>query len=121
VGRLGPHPTDTCRGAVAFCVREAAGCLYLRAVPCPLPPSQTDLVPLTPTTPHTTPSTMLHYIIRITLGLTLAWLVLVALGVLLYTPHAPDVNVCNQELDWGSILSGFEKLKLEADYQVGRY
>lgn len=43
---------------------------------------------------------------------------LVALGVLLYTPHAPDVNVCNQELDWGSIISGFEKLKLEADYQV---
>lgn len=62
---------------------------------------------------------MLYYIIRVTVGLTLAWLVLVALGVLLYTPHAPDVNVCNQELDWGSIISGFEKLKLEADYQVG--
>lgn len=61
---------------------------------------------------------MLYYIIRVTVGLTLAWLVLVALGVLLYTPHAPDVNVCNQELDWGSIISGFEKLKLEADYQV---
>lgn len=62
---------------------------------------------------------MLYYVIRVILGLTLAWLVLVALGVLLYTPHAPDVNVCNQELDWGSIISGFEKLKLEADYQVG--
>ncbi len=63
---------------------------------------------------------MLYYIIRAALCLTLAWLALVALGVLLYTPHAPNVSVCNQELDWGSIISGFEKLKLEADYQVSQ-
>jgi len=63
---------------------------------------------------------VLYYVIRAALCLTLAWLALVALGVLLYTPHAPDVSVCNQELDWGSIISGLEKLKLEADYQVGQ-
>jgi hypothetical protein len=39
--------------------------------------------------------------------------------VLLYAPHAPGVNVCNSELDWGSIVSGVTKLKVEADFQVG--
>ena len=50
--------------------------------------------------------------------LSVGWLLLVALAVLLYTPHAPDVNVCNTNLDWGSIFTGLERLKLEADYQL---
>lgn len=57
-------------------------------------------------------------LIRGMLILALGWLVLVAVAVLLYTPKVPDVNVCNTALDWGSIFSGFEKLKLEADYQL---
>ena len=40
---------------------------------------------------------------------------------ILYAPHYPDINVCNTELDWGSIMSGFTKLKLEADYQVSQW
>lgn len=57
-------------------------------------------------------------LIRVMLILAVGWLVLVAVAVLLYTPQMPDVNVCNTALDWGSIFSGFEKLKLEADYQL---
>jgi hypothetical protein len=36
----------------------------------------------------------------------------------MYSPHIPGINVCNTELDWGSIFSGFSKLKVEADFQV---
>lgn len=57
-------------------------------------------------------------LIRGMLILAVGWLLLVAVAVLLYTPQVPDVNVCNTALDWGSIFSGFEKLKLEADYQL---
>lgn len=57
-------------------------------------------------------------LIRAMLILAVGWLLLVAVAVLLYTPQVPDVNVCNTALDWGSIFSGFEKLKLEADYQL---
>jgi len=57
-------------------------------------------------------------LIRGMLILAVGWLLLVAVAVVLYTPQVPDVNVCNTALDWGSIFSGFEKLKLEADYQL---
>lgn len=57
-------------------------------------------------------------LIRAMVILAVGWLLLVAVAVLLYTPQVPDVNVCNTALDWGSIFSGFEKLKLEADYQL---
>jgi len=57
-------------------------------------------------------------VIRAALILTLAWLVMVAVAVFLYTPQVPDVNVCNTALDWGSLFTGLERLKLEADYQL---
>jgi hypothetical protein len=30
-----------------------------------------------------------------------------------------EVSVCNTKLDWGSIVSGATKLKVDADFQVG--
>ena len=49
----------------------------------------------------------------------LACLVVVIGGfTIAYAPAYPEMNVCNQELDWGSIVQGMSSLKVKADYEV---
>ncbi|CAM9752473.1 unnamed protein product [Sphacelaria rigidula] len=38
--------------------------------------------------------------------------------VVMFAPHAPGVNVCNTEFDWGSIIHSLEKVSVEADVQI---
>jgi hypothetical protein len=38
--------------------------------------------------------------------------------VLIFSPHAPVVNVCNTEFDWGSIVNSMKKAQVEADFQI---
>jgi hypothetical protein len=51
-------------------------------------------------------------------GLVAMLLVVLGAFTIAYAPAYPEMNVCNQELDWGSIVQGMSSLKLKADYEV---
>ncbi|CAM9809323.1 unnamed protein product [Scytosiphon promiscuus] len=39
-------------------------------------------------------------------------------AVVAFAPHAPGVNVCNTEFDWGSIVHSIKSADVQADFQI---
>eukprot|EP00752_Nemacystus_decipiens_P006985 g6265.t1 len=55
---------------------------------------------------------------RLVCGTGLAATLIICGVVVAFAPHAPGVNVCNTEFDWGSIVHSIAKVAVEADFQI---
>ncbi|CAM9307226.1 unnamed protein product [Discosporangium mesarthrocarpum] len=51
-------------------------------------------------------------------GSAVALVLVVCAAVVSFAPHAPGVNVCNTQFDWGSIVHSMKKASIEADFQL---
>lgn len=61
---------------------------------------------------------LLVCISRITVIFLFTILIIAGILAYLWYPHYPVVNVCNNDVDWDSIIVGLGKMKLEVDYQI---
>jgi len=68
---------------------------------------------------HTAPAAQnLHACARVCCVLVVLVVMTVSVLLGLYSPHYPQLGICNTELDWGSILRGLVKMKVEAEAEV---
>jgi hypothetical protein len=58
--------------------------------------------------------TFVRFVCGSFLVITLAMCVLV----IIYAPHTPQLNVCNTEFDWSSIVHSIKRAGVEADFQL---
>lgn len=59
-----------------------------------------------------------YLVSRIFCGFVILLSVVVAILVLMYTPHYPTYAGCNTDVDWNSIIKGSETLNLHGDFQI---
>ncbi len=43
------------------------------------------------------------------------------IGIALYFPHSPVVNICNTEFEWESIVHSMETLQVGLNYKFASY
>ncbi|CAB1120072.1 unnamed protein product [Ectocarpus sp. CCAP 1310/34] len=59
-----------------------------------------------------------YCVTRLVCGTSMAVALLICGVVIGFAPHAPGVNVCNTEFDWGSIVHSIKSAGVEADFQI---
>ncbi|CAM9113695.1 unnamed protein product [Ectocarpus fasciculatus] len=59
-----------------------------------------------------------YFLTRLVCGTSMAVALMVCGVVIGFAPHAPGVNVCNTEFDWGSIVHSIKSAGVEADFQI---